>query len=94
MSSMANDDDLVVGFLGFGVAGSSFASDLNTTGVTVFAYDNALADETYGCVLRERASKAHVDLVSSPRQLARVCDTIVSTVATSASVEAATSIAP
>lgn len=81
-----------VGLLGFGEAGSLFATGLVAAGAeNVVAYD--IAQDTSRLV-RERASRVGVHLVDGPDQLAARADIIVSAVICSRSEEAAAHIAP
>lgn len=81
-----------VGFLGFGEAGSLFATGLVAAGAEgVVAYD--IAQDTSPLV-RERAARVGVELVADPDILAARADIIVSAVICSRSEEAAARIAP
>jgi 3-hydroxyisobutyrate dehydrogenase-like beta-hydroxyacid dehydrogenase len=87
--------DLAIGFIGFGEAGSTLAGGLRSAGIDrLAAFDiNANAPDL-GPRIRLRADQSRTRLVESPAALARSSDILLSTVTSSASLEAATEIAP
>jgi 3-hydroxyisobutyrate dehydrogenase-like beta-hydroxyacid dehydrogenase len=86
---------VIVGFIGFGEAGSTIAAGLASARVDrIFAFDIATTDARRGPVMRERAYGIGVDLVDAPAALAPSCDVLLSTVTSSSALEAATQHAP
>ena len=69
---------LRLGFLGFGEAGYIFAKALSANGLSgMTAYSPSGAQAAEGDPVRQRASEAGVKLVSSPRELCRRADVIM-----------------
>src|SRR5215468_545631 len=83
------NQELTIGFLGFGEAGSHIAKGLKSAGLSrIFAFDIAPAKVRY------RAVDAGVPLVSSNRDLAASAEIILSTVTCARAKEAAEETAP
>jgi 3-hydroxyisobutyrate dehydrogenase-like beta-hydroxyacid dehydrogenase len=75
----------VLGFIGFGEAGSRIASGLREAGVRgMAAYDTADNER-----IRQRAKKADVALVNSNAELAARCSIVISVVTASSALDAA-----
>ena len=84
-----------VGFVGFGEAGFTIGRGLRVAGASsVSAYDIAADTPDRGPLIRERAAAAGATLVTSPEDLARSSDVILSVVTCSAALEAAQQTAP
>jgi len=81
---------VIVGFIGFGEAGSTIAGGLRTAGVErIVAYDIAADDRRLGPAIQERARRTGTALVASPAALAPASDVIFSTVTSSSALDAA-----
>lgn len=86
---------MIVGFIGFGEAGSSIAGGLASAGVDrIAAFDIAADDPRLGRTIQERARRTGTRLVDSPAALARESDVLFSTVTSSAALDAAQAIVP
>jgi 3-hydroxyisobutyrate dehydrogenase-like beta-hydroxyacid dehydrogenase len=86
---------VIVGFIGFGEAGSTIAGGLAAAGVErIVAFDIATGDSRLGPVIRERARRTGTAMVDSPAALATASDLIFSTVTSSSALEAASQNAP
>ena len=86
---------MIVGFVGFGEAGSTLGGGLAASGVErIVAFDIATADPRLGPLLRERAQRTGTTLLDSPAALAAAADVIFSTVTSSSALDAAVAIAP
>jgi 3-hydroxyisobutyrate dehydrogenase len=78
-----------IGFIGFGEAGFTIASGLTSAGVEdICAFDIAWETPERGPLIRERAERAGVALLTSPALLVGRADVLFSTVTASAAVEA------
>jgi 3-hydroxyisobutyrate dehydrogenase-like beta-hydroxyacid dehydrogenase len=89
------DGRVILGFIGFGEAGSTIAGGLTAAGVApIVAYDIATDDARLGPRIRERASRAATTLVESPAAVAEASDIVFSTVTSSSALAAANAIAP
>jgi 3-hydroxyisobutyrate dehydrogenase-like beta-hydroxyacid dehydrogenase len=76
----------VVGFIGFGEAGSTLARGLRSAGVEpIFAYDIKLGDP----LIRDRAREAQTTIVDSSSDLAEAATILFSTVTSSSALDAA-----
>src|SRR5262249_55296863 len=83
------------GFIGFGEAGSAIAGGLASAGVgRIVAFDIATDDPRLGPTIRDRARRTGTALVESPADLAPMCDVVLSTVTSSAALDAADQHAP
>jgi len=81
---------VIVGFIGFGEAGSTIAGGLAAAGVErIFTFDIAADDPRLGPTIRERARRTGTTIVESPPALARACEVLFSTVTSSAALAAA-----
>ena len=81
---------LQIGFIGFGEAGSSIAAGLRSAGVeTINAFDINSESDTLGPRIRKRAHDTQTRLLSSPEELARGSDILISAVTASSALEAA-----
>ena len=86
---------LRIGFVGFGEAGFTIGSGLESTGVAhVYAYDIATDSADRGPLIRSRAREAGATLVGAPAELAASCDVLLSTVTSSSALDAARQTAP
>jgi 3-hydroxyisobutyrate dehydrogenase-like beta-hydroxyacid dehydrogenase len=84
-----------LGFIGFGEAGFTIGNGLRCAGFeTLFAYDIATHNPDRGRLIQQRARDAGATLVESPRELARACDILFSTVTSSSARDAAHQHAP
>ena len=82
---------MIVGFIGFGEAGSTIGGGLAAAGVErIFTYDIAADDPRLGPAIRERARRARATVVPTPADLARASDVLFSTVTSSSALDAAT----
>jgi len=82
---------VIVGFIGFGEAGSTIGGGLAAAGVErIFTYDIAADDPRLGPAIRERARRARATVVPTPADLARASDVLFSTVTSSSALDAAT----
>ena len=78
-----------IGFIGFGEAGFTIANGLRDAGLTdIQAYDIAWETSDRGPLIRERAGRAGVTLVTSPAGLAGSVAILVSAVTASSSLQA------
>jgi 3-hydroxyisobutyrate dehydrogenase-like beta-hydroxyacid dehydrogenase len=76
----------VVGFIGFGEAGSTLARGLRSAGIErIFAYDIKLGDP----LIRDRAREAQTTIVDSSSDLAEAATILFSTVTSSSALDAA-----
>jgi 3-hydroxyisobutyrate dehydrogenase-like beta-hydroxyacid dehydrogenase len=90
-----NARSFAVGFVGFGEAGFTIGRGLRAAGASpVNAYDIAAHTPVRGPLIRERAAGAGATLVTSPEELARSSDVILSVVTCHAALEAAQQTAP
>lgn len=81
---------MIVGFIGFGEAGSTIAGGLAAAGVErIVAFDIAAADPRLGPLIHDRARRASATIVESPAALARESEIVLSTVTSSSALEAA-----
>ena len=86
---------MIVGFIGFGEAGSTIAGGLASAGVErIVAFDIASDDPRLGPTIRDRARRAGVTIVESSAALARSADVLLSTVTSSSALDAANQTAP
>jgi len=85
---------LRMGFIGFGEAASAMARGLKAEGVQVCAYDSNWNVPPWGPRIQERAAQTGAQLVETPEALSRCADVIISSVVSSAAVQAANAIAP
>lgn len=84
-----------LGFVGFGEAGSTIAKGLRSAGADrLLAFDINRDSSRLGPRMRQRAAESQTTLVSSSEELARASDVILSTVTSSAALEAARQTAP
>jgi 3-hydroxyisobutyrate dehydrogenase-like beta-hydroxyacid dehydrogenase len=82
---------VIVGFIGFGEAGSTIAGGLASSGVErILAFDIATNDPQLGPTIRARAHRTDTTIVESPAALAPACDVLFSTVKSSSALDAAT----
>lgn len=89
------NNDLKIGFVGFGEAGYNLAKGLRGVGVTqLFAYDINTQTPKLGERILERAAETEVRLLDSSESLARESDFLLSVVTASSAIEAATQTAP
>lgn len=92
---MSRKASIRIGFLGFGEAGSEIAAGLKDEGLqNVVAHDVNWNTPPFGALIRERAQRVGVSLVTSPAELAEAADLVFSLVVSKAALEAAASIAP
>jgi 3-hydroxyisobutyrate dehydrogenase len=81
---------MVVGFIGFGEAGSTICGGLTAAGVEgLCAFDVAADSADRGARIRARADKARATLVADRGELARRCDILFSAVTCSSALDAA-----
>ena len=86
---------MIVGFVGFGEAGSTIAAGLRAAGCErAVAYDINRDDPGRGALIRQRAAESGTTLVDSPADLARESAIIFSTVTSNAALDAASQTAP
>jgi 3-hydroxyisobutyrate dehydrogenase-like beta-hydroxyacid dehydrogenase len=84
-----------IGFIGFGEAGSTIAGGLRAAGIMCMsAYDINTDAPHFGPLIQQRAAATGTTLVASSADLARVSDLMLSTVTSSAALEAARQTAP
>jgi 3-hydroxyisobutyrate dehydrogenase-like beta-hydroxyacid dehydrogenase len=84
-----------IGFIGLGEAGSAIGNGLRCAGADrVFAFDINADAPGLGSLIRERSHRSGVKLVGSPRELAESSDVVLSTVTSSAAVDAAMQTSP
>lgn len=89
------NNQLKIGFVGFGEAGYNLAKGLRGEGVAqLFAYDINTQAPKLGERIRHRAGEASVRLLDSSESLARESDILLSVVTASSAAEAATQTAP
>jgi 3-hydroxyisobutyrate dehydrogenase-like beta-hydroxyacid dehydrogenase len=82
---------VIVGFIGFGEAGSTIAGGLRTAGVDeIVAFDIAAGDPRLGPTIQERARRTGTRIVQSPAALAEAGEILFSTVTSSSARDAAT----
>jgi 3-hydroxyisobutyrate dehydrogenase-like beta-hydroxyacid dehydrogenase len=82
---------VIVGFVGFGEAGSTLAGGLRPAGVDrIVAYDIAADDPRLGPTIQARARRTGTEIVPSPAALAQASEIIFSTVTSSSALDAAT----
>ena len=80
----------VIGFVGFGEAGSRIASGLRESGAgPLFAYDIAAQTAVLGERIYRRAAESRVELVDSNAELAARCPIVFSLVTAAAAMDAA-----
>ena len=80
----------VVGFIGFGEAGSAIARGLRSAGVDqIFAYDIKSDSSDFGSRIHERARESQTTLVDSSSDLAEVSTLLFSTVTSTSALDAA-----
>jgi 3-hydroxyisobutyrate dehydrogenase-like beta-hydroxyacid dehydrogenase len=85
----------LIGFIGFGEAGSTIARGLRSAGATgLFAYDIQTDAPVFGPEIRERARSSGTTLVASPAALTAAANVLLSTVTSSSALEAACQTAP
>jgi 3-hydroxyisobutyrate dehydrogenase-like beta-hydroxyacid dehydrogenase len=86
---------VIVGFIGFGEAGSTIAGGLASAGVErICTFDIAADDPRLGPTIRDRARRTGTTVVDSPSALARACEVLFSTVTSSSALDAAEASAP
>ncbi len=84
------NNELTIGFVGFGEAGFHLATGLRGAGVArLYAYDINTKTAGLGDRIRHRAQASDVNLLDSSQSLARTCDLIFSAVTANAAIEAA-----
>jgi 3-hydroxyisobutyrate dehydrogenase-like beta-hydroxyacid dehydrogenase len=89
------NNEVRLGFIGFGEAGFHIARDLRRAGVSsVSAYDINFRAPGPGEKIQRRAAEAEVPLLESNAELAAASDILLSTVTANRSVEAAEQTAP
>src|SRR5262245_64745921 len=89
------NDEIRIGFIGFGEAGFHIAKDLRGAGVSgVCAYDINARAPGLGEKIQRRAGEADVPLLESKAELAAASDGLLSTVTANRSLEAAEQTAP
>jgi 3-hydroxyisobutyrate dehydrogenase-like beta-hydroxyacid dehydrogenase len=85
----------VIGFIGFGEAGSTIAGGLRSAGVDrLCAFDINARTPDLGPRIQARASESRTTLVGSSEELARAGDILLSTVTSSSAYDAARETAP
>jgi 3-hydroxyisobutyrate dehydrogenase-like beta-hydroxyacid dehydrogenase len=89
------DDEIKIGFIGFGEAGFHIAKGLRGAGVSgVYAYDINARAPGLGEKIQRRSAEAGVPLLDTNAALADACDILLSTVTANRSMEAAEQTAP
>ena len=84
------NDEMKIGFIGFGEAGFHIARGLRGAGLSfVCAYDINARAPGLGEKIRRRAAEAEVPLLESNAELAAASDVLLSTVTANRSLEAA-----
>jgi len=84
-----------IGFIGFGEAGSHIAAGLRSAGIeTISAFDINADSETLGPQIRQRAQDTKTLLASSPEQLVRSSDILMSAVTAGSALQAADQTVP
>jgi 3-hydroxyisobutyrate dehydrogenase-like beta-hydroxyacid dehydrogenase len=82
---------VIVGFIGFGEAGSTIAGGLASAGVErILAFDVGADDARLGPTIQARAQRTGTTIVDSPAALAPSCDVLFSTVTSTSALDAAT----
>jgi len=85
----------VIGFIGFGEAGSSIAKGLKAAGAgQIYAFDVNTHSMTLGEGIQSRAHDTGTKLLESRSELAKVCNVLFSTVTARAALEAAQQFRP
>jgi 3-hydroxyisobutyrate dehydrogenase len=91
----SNSRSLRIGFIGFGEAGFTIGSGLKSAGIAgLLAYDIATESPDRGPQIRRRAGAAGATLVGGSAELTQACDVLLSTVTSSAALDAARQTAP
>src|SRR5262249_54893241 len=91
----AEEAVIAIGFVGFGEAGSTIAKGLRSAGADrIAAFDINAHDARCGPLIRQRAAESGTTLVDSSLTLARASDLVLSTVTSSAALDAAGQTAP
>ena len=86
---------LSIGFIGFGEAGSTIAGGLRSAGVDrLFAYDINREAPDLGPRIHQRAAATATTLVTTSVEVAKASDLLLSTVTSSAALDAAKQTAP
>ena len=81
---------MIVGFIGFGEAGSTIAGGLAAAGVErIVAFDTAADDPRLGPTIRERALCTGATLVHSNAAVVQASDVLFSTVTSTSALDAA-----
>ncbi len=89
------NNELKIGFVGFGEAGYHLAKGLRGEGVTrMFAYDINAGAQKLGERIRRRAEETEVSLLESSESLTRESEILLSVVTASSAAEAAAQTAP
>jgi 3-hydroxyisobutyrate dehydrogenase-like beta-hydroxyacid dehydrogenase len=89
------NDEMRIGFVGFGEAGFHIARGLISAGLKhVSAYDINTHTEPFGQQIQRRAGECGVTLIESNEELARASDIVFSTVTADRALEAAEQTAP
>lgn len=84
-----------IGFIGFGEAGSTIARGLRSAGVErLSAFDIATHSARFGPLIARRAAESGARLVDDSSELARASEMLLSTVTSSAALDAARQTAP
>jgi 3-hydroxyisobutyrate dehydrogenase-like beta-hydroxyacid dehydrogenase len=84
-----------IGFIGFGEAGSTIAGGLRSAGIDrLAAFDINTDTPVLGPLIRQRAAQSQTVLVESSAALTQSSDILLSTVTSSAALDAATETAP
>jgi len=84
----------VIGFIGFGEAGSTIAGGLRSAGIDrLSAFDIKTHTPDFGPTIVRRAAESGTALVDSASELARSSDVLFSTVTSSSALDAATAMA-
>lgn len=84
-----------LGFIGFGEAASRFAQDLSAAGIEgIVAYSRSAADAPRDHPLVERAQKAGVELLSTPRAVCERASLVISLTPGAAALAALRSVRP
>ena len=89
------NNDLKLGFIGFGEAGYHLAKGLKQAGIAhISAYDLYHRTPERGDKIQQRATECEVPLLESNEQLMTACDILLSTVTANKALEAAEQNAP
>nr|WP_318539096.1 hypothetical protein [Terribacillus saccharophilus] len=68
-----------LGFVGFGEAAYEMATGLHSEGIEkIYAFDALLDEPKLSDRIRERASKANVELVGSAEEVMQICTIVIS----------------